>query len=278
MESFARAVDGIAAACKALDVPIVSGNVSLYNETVVQRGECRARSRSCRPRRSPRSASCARRTTSSRRRSSAPATRSSSSAPSVSTGARALGASEWLVRKLGKARGRGAAHRSRRGGRLQKLVLALARSQRLASAHDVSDGGLAVTLAECCALESAGRWSRRRARRAPGRPRREPDRRAGCALRRGPFARRRERRPRRGGGRARASARGGRPGGPDRDDRGRRALDRRAAPGLSVGRACASCAPAPMRASRRSSGTERRRRAPRRMTGRLSPALGLWYV
>jgi phosphoribosylformylglycinamidine synthase subunit PurL len=33
MDQFARAVDGMAAACKALDVPIVSGNVSLYNET-----------------------------------------------------------------------------------------------------------------------------------------------------------------------------------------------------------------------------------------------------
>ena len=33
MESFARAVDGIAAGCNRLGVPIVSGNVSLYNET-----------------------------------------------------------------------------------------------------------------------------------------------------------------------------------------------------------------------------------------------------
>src|SRR5207342_1649523 len=29
----AQAIDGIAAACVALDVPVVSGNVSLYNET-----------------------------------------------------------------------------------------------------------------------------------------------------------------------------------------------------------------------------------------------------
>ena len=33
MRQFARAIDGIAAACQALGVPIVSGNVSLYNET-----------------------------------------------------------------------------------------------------------------------------------------------------------------------------------------------------------------------------------------------------
>ncbi|MFQ5897708.1 MAG: phosphoribosylformylglycinamidine synthase subunit PurL [Candidatus Methylomirabilia bacterium] len=30
---FAQAVDGIAAACRALDIPVVSGNVSFYNET-----------------------------------------------------------------------------------------------------------------------------------------------------------------------------------------------------------------------------------------------------
>ena len=33
MWRFARAIDGLAAACEALDVPVVSGNVSLYNET-----------------------------------------------------------------------------------------------------------------------------------------------------------------------------------------------------------------------------------------------------
>ncbi|HMJ15886.1 MAG TPA: phosphoribosylformylglycinamidine synthase subunit PurL, partial [Polyangiaceae bacterium] len=33
MEQFAQAIDGMAAACRALTVPIVSGNVSLYNET-----------------------------------------------------------------------------------------------------------------------------------------------------------------------------------------------------------------------------------------------------
>ena len=33
----ARAIDGIAAACRALGVPVVSGNVSLYNETTAAR-------------------------------------------------------------------------------------------------------------------------------------------------------------------------------------------------------------------------------------------------
>src|SRR6185436_5957611 len=33
MWQFARAVEGIGAACRALDVPMTGGNVSLYNET-----------------------------------------------------------------------------------------------------------------------------------------------------------------------------------------------------------------------------------------------------
>ena len=33
MGQFVGCVRGIAAACKALDFPVVSGNVSLYNET-----------------------------------------------------------------------------------------------------------------------------------------------------------------------------------------------------------------------------------------------------
>jgi len=36
MDSLSKAIDGIRAACVALDVPIVSGNVSLYNETSVR--------------------------------------------------------------------------------------------------------------------------------------------------------------------------------------------------------------------------------------------------
>ena len=38
MHQFARAIDGMAAACTALAMPIVSGNVSLYNETSTKDG------------------------------------------------------------------------------------------------------------------------------------------------------------------------------------------------------------------------------------------------
>jgi phosphoribosylformylglycinamidine (FGAM) synthase-like enzyme len=48
MGQFAAAIRGMAAACEALDFPVVSGNVSLYNET--------EGARSCRRRRSAASA------------------------------------------------------------------------------------------------------------------------------------------------------------------------------------------------------------------------------
>ena len=44
MWQFAEAVAGIGEACRALDVPITGGNVSLYNETDGQRRSCRRRS------------------------------------------------------------------------------------------------------------------------------------------------------------------------------------------------------------------------------------------
>jgi phosphoribosylformylglycinamidine synthase len=68
------------------------------------------------------------------------------------TGDRALGGSEWLVRKSGgKVVGFGPTVDLAVEAKLQKLVLQLARAHVLSSAHDVSDGGLATTLAECAA-------------------------------------------------------------------------------------------------------------------------------
>jgi len=143
MDSLARAVDGIAAACSALNVPVVSGNVSLYNETdgaailptpaiaavglIGSAGDI----------------------------VTAPFKREGDAvillgAP-ASSGARALGGSEWLVSKTGSLRGQAPALDLAAEARLQQLLLALAREHRLESAHDVSDGGLAATLAECCA-------------------------------------------------------------------------------------------------------------------------------
>jgi phosphoribosylformylglycinamidine synthase len=143
MDQFARAIDGIAAACKALGVPVVSGNVSLYNETD---------GRSILP--TPTIAAVG---LIASREGIVPSFFQGPGhvvlllgEPSC-RGPRALGGSEWLVRKLGKLSGEPPLVELAAEAKLQRLLLDLSRAGRLVSAHDVADGGLAVTLAECCA-------------------------------------------------------------------------------------------------------------------------------
>jgi phosphoribosylformylglycinamidine synthase II len=143
MEQFARSVDGLAAACTALGVPIVSGNVSLYNETD---------GRSILP--TPTVAAvglvAAREDVVTASFKGAGDVILLLGAP-ASNGARALGGSEWLVRTTGKLAGEAPAIDLHAEAKLQKLLLELARARVLRSAHDVADGGLATALAECCA-------------------------------------------------------------------------------------------------------------------------------
>jgi phosphoribosylformylglycinamidine synthase len=142
MEQLARSIDGLAAACTALGVPIVSGNVSLYNETD---------GRSILP--TPTVAAVG--LVASREDVVTASFKGAGDAilllgaPS-SHGARALGGSEWLVRTTGKLAGEAPAVDLAAEAKLQKLLLELARAHVLRSAHDVADGGLAVALAECC--------------------------------------------------------------------------------------------------------------------------------
>jgi phosphoribosylformylglycinamidine synthase len=144
MEQFSRAVDGIAAACTALGVPIVSGNVSLYNETD---------GRSILP--TPTVAAVG--LVASREDIvTAPFKHAGDVVlllgEAASGGARALGGSEWLVRAMGQTlKGEAPLIELAAEVALQKLVLGLTRAHLLESAHDVADGGLATTLAECCA-------------------------------------------------------------------------------------------------------------------------------
>jgi phosphoribosylformylglycinamidine synthase subunit PurL len=143
MEQFARAVDGIAAACQALGVPIVSGNVSLYNETD---------GRSILP--TPTVAAVG--LVASRDDVVTAHFKRAGDAvlllgEAASGGAHALGGSEWLVRTSGHLGAEAPLLELAAEVALQKLVLGLARAHLLESAHDVADGGLATTLAECCA-------------------------------------------------------------------------------------------------------------------------------
>ncbi len=144
MDSFSRAVDGIAAACEALKVPIVSGNVSLYNETD---------GKAILPTPTVAAVGLVR---SALDIVTAPFKRAGDTVillgEAACSGAQALGGSEWLVKRTGALRGRAPVLDLPAEARLQGLLLALAREHQLESAHDVSDGGLAATLAECCTV------------------------------------------------------------------------------------------------------------------------------
>jgi phosphoribosylformylglycinamidine synthase len=139
MWQFARAVEGIGAACRALGVPITGGNVSLYNETdgnaiyptptigVVGLLEHVDRVIS-QQFREPGDVIVLLGT----------------------AGAGELGGSEYLKTVYGLVRGVPPALDLSAELALQSLLVALADERLLRSAHDCSDGGIAVTLAECC--------------------------------------------------------------------------------------------------------------------------------
>jgi phosphoribosylformylglycinamidine synthase len=138
MWQFARAVEGMGAACRALDVPITGGNVSLYNETdgravlptpvvgVVGLLEDAA--------------------TVVRR-----AFRSEGDAiVLLGRGRDELGGSEYLKVVHGLVRGRPPALDLDLEAALQRLLVTGVSAGLIRSAHDCAEGGLAVTVAECC--------------------------------------------------------------------------------------------------------------------------------
>jgi phosphoribosylformylglycinamidine synthase len=138
MWQLAEAIAGIGEACRALDVPITGGNVSLYNETdgraidptpiigVVGLLEYADRVLTCRFQ------------------------GSGDVIVLLGEGRGELGGSEYLERVHGLMRGV-PPHLDLEAERaLQRLLAQLAVDRLIRSAHDCSDGGLAVTLAECC--------------------------------------------------------------------------------------------------------------------------------
>jgi phosphoribosylformylglycinamidine synthase len=138
MWQIVEAIEGIAEACRALDVPITGGNVSLYNETdgraiyptpiigVVGLLEDASRVQTR-------------------------AFRGAGDAVIVLGEDRGeLGGSEYLKTVHGLVRGEAPALDLAREAALIRLVTDCASAGLLRSAHDCSDGGVAVTLAECC--------------------------------------------------------------------------------------------------------------------------------
>ena len=149
MDQLATAIDGLAEACRVLDVPIVSGNVSLYNETADAAGR-----HPILP--TPTVAAVGlfadeKDIVTSHFKNSGDAILLLGT--SLGDG---LGGSEYQALKAKKLGGPATKIDLEAEKRLQSLVLGLARAHVLASAHDVSDGGLAVCLAESCVLGGKG--------------------------------------------------------------------------------------------------------------------------
>jgi phosphoribosylformylglycinamidine synthase subunit PurL len=143
MWQFAEAVAGIGEACRALDLPITGGNVSLYNETdgapilptpvigVVGLIEDASRVRA----------------------RVFPSADLDILLLGESLGE--LGGSEYLKTLHGLLRGAPPALDLARERALQRLVIESIGRGLIQSAHDCAEGGLAVTVAECC-FESGG--------------------------------------------------------------------------------------------------------------------------
>jgi phosphoribosylformylglycinamidine synthase len=144
MWQFARAVEGMGDACRALDIPITGGNVSLYNETdgkgvlptpvlgvvgLIEDADNVVR-------RAFRAAGDA--------------------VILLGEGRNELGGSEYLKVTHGLIRGVPPSLDLAREAALQRVLVEGAAAGLIRSAHDCAEGGLAVTLAECCFDSSCG--------------------------------------------------------------------------------------------------------------------------
>jgi phosphoribosylformylglycinamidine synthase len=144
MWQFARAVEGMGAACRALEIPITGGNVSLYNETdgkgvlptpvlgvvgLIEDADTVVRR----------------------------AFRGAGDVVILLGESRdELGGSEYLKTVHGLIRGMPPVLDLTREAALQRLLVDGAAAGIIHSAHDCAEGGLAVTLAESCFDSSCG--------------------------------------------------------------------------------------------------------------------------
>ncbi len=145
MWQLARAIDGIADACKALGTPVVSGNVSLYNETAGN------------PILPTPTVAVVGQLASVHHR--------------LGIAFNALGEHIYLIGELERVSLAGSEWQALEGERpcgesvqidlklerrLQDLLQQIAQDQLIESAHDVSDGGLLTAIAECCIAGNVG--------------------------------------------------------------------------------------------------------------------------
>jgi phosphoribosylformylglycinamidine synthase II len=155
-------IAGLAAACRSLDLPVVSGNVSLYNEAFPARGEG-GQPRSGWPEGATRSAIYPTPVVGMvgllddyGSRLEAGLRNEGDFVLLVGSSSNDLGGTEYLKVVHGRVAGRPPALDLTREKAVNKLVLAAARANLLRSAHDCSDGGMLVALAECCLLGGIG--------------------------------------------------------------------------------------------------------------------------
>ena len=133
MWQFGKAVEGITAACAALDIPITGGNVSLYNEQwqaiypPVWEGRPDENAR--------------------RRGRAFKAT--GHAVVLLGTTRHELGGSEYVKVVYDATAGLPPEVDLQAEKALQRLLVAAARDRLIRSAHDCAEGGIAVTLAEC---------------------------------------------------------------------------------------------------------------------------------
>jgi phosphoribosylformylglycinamidine synthase len=142
MWQLAEAVRGLSEACVALGTPVVSGNVSLYNETEGQGifptptvgmvGLVEPVDRTC----------------------GSAFRRAGDVVALVGALEGEVGGSEYLAAVHGKEAGRPPPLDLAREKAVQAVVRQAVKEGILSSAHDCSDGGLAVTLAECCMMDA----------------------------------------------------------------------------------------------------------------------------
>jgi phosphoribosylformylglycinamidine synthase II len=167
MWQFSEAVDGIAEACRALEVPITGGNVSFYNETLgrsiyptpvvgilgLLEDASRALGMGFRDEGDVILLLDGKSIVDSRQ-SIVDAARSDGATDSelstINSLRREFSSSEYAKRIHGIVAGAPPAMDLAAEKRLMDALVTLAAEGALRSAHDVSDGGLAVALAECC--------------------------------------------------------------------------------------------------------------------------------
>ena len=141
-------IRGIADACRALGVPVVSGNVSLYNE---------GQGQAIYP--TPVVGALGVLEEVERHATSGFVADSDAvfllGAPSAEAGEAALAASEYLAHLHGLVVGQPTLDLEAEA-RLQRGLVELVRDGLVRSAHDCADGGLAVALAECCIIGGLG--------------------------------------------------------------------------------------------------------------------------